>query len=184
MQSPPDEFIIFDTEFTAWEGSHERGWSGEGEHREIIQIGAIRVKGLEEVDSFVVYVRPKINPKLSEYIINLTGVDQDTVDSKGVTYEEAEKAFVKWCEDLPIYSFRGSDQEVMIENDDINGLDRIDDTNYFGVTDIFEKEGIDTTDYISSTIPKAFGVTPPPDAHDALNDCRSMLLALQAFSKR
>ena len=27
----PDTFIIFDTEFTAWEGSQERKWSGENE---------------------------------------------------------------------------------------------------------------------------------------------------------
>ena len=40
----PDTFIIFDTEFTAWEGSQERKWSGENEFRELVQISAIRVK--------------------------------------------------------------------------------------------------------------------------------------------
>ena len=40
----PDTFIIFDTEFTAWEGSMQRGWSGQNEHREIVQISAIRIK--------------------------------------------------------------------------------------------------------------------------------------------
>ena len=31
----PDTFIIFDTEFTAWEGSQERKWTGENEFRRI-----------------------------------------------------------------------------------------------------------------------------------------------------
>ena len=38
------EFVLFDLEFTAWEGSLERGWSEPWEAREIIQIGAVRVK--------------------------------------------------------------------------------------------------------------------------------------------
>ena len=40
----PDTFIIFDTEFTAWEGSMERNWSGENEYRELVQISAFRIK--------------------------------------------------------------------------------------------------------------------------------------------
>ena len=36
-------FVLFDTEYTAWEGSHERDWSGEGEHREIIQVSPSRL---------------------------------------------------------------------------------------------------------------------------------------------
>jgi len=35
---------LWDTEFTAWEGSWQRGWSEDWEHREIISIAAIRVK--------------------------------------------------------------------------------------------------------------------------------------------
>ena len=38
------QIIIFDTEFTAWEGSAQRNWSFDWEYREIIQIAA--VKGL------------------------------------------------------------------------------------------------------------------------------------------
>ena len=37
----PDTFIIFDTEFTAWEGSMERKWSGENEYKELIQISTL-----------------------------------------------------------------------------------------------------------------------------------------------
>lgn len=184
MKKLPETFVIFDTEYTSWEGSLERDWSNEDEHREIIQIGAIRVANLKEVDSFLVYVKPTLNPELSNFIIELTGIDQETIDAKGVSYEEAEKAFLEWRDGLPAYSFKGADQLVMMENDDLNGLKRIEDTNYFSVAEIFEAHGIDTTTYMSSTIPEAFGLTPPPHAHDAVNDARSILLAFQALFKR
>ena len=39
----PEKFIIFDTEYTAWEGSQERNWSGDNEYMELVQIGALKV---------------------------------------------------------------------------------------------------------------------------------------------
>ena len=37
-------FILFDTEFTAWEGSQERNWSLEWEYRELISVSALKVE--------------------------------------------------------------------------------------------------------------------------------------------
>jgi hypothetical protein len=37
----PQEIVIFDVEVTTWEGTWERRWSGEGEYREVVQIGAV-----------------------------------------------------------------------------------------------------------------------------------------------
>jgi len=72
----PNEFIIFDTEFTSWKGSQERNWSGKNEYMELVQIGALKVKKgdnrLEIVEIFSIFVKPKINPILSQYFINLT----------------------------------------------------------------------------------------------------------------
>lgn len=42
----PDEFIIFDTEYTAWEGSNERNWSEGWEEKELVKIAAMKVKKL------------------------------------------------------------------------------------------------------------------------------------------
>ena len=39
----PEKFIIFDTEYTAWEGSQERNWSDDDEYMELVQIGALKV---------------------------------------------------------------------------------------------------------------------------------------------
>jgi len=65
----PETFIIYDTEYTSWEGAHARGWDGPGEEKELVQIGAIRVQNFKEVDALLLYVQPRINPDLSDYFI-------------------------------------------------------------------------------------------------------------------
>ena len=71
----PGKVVIFDTEYTTWEGAMERNWSGPGEYKEIVEIGAVLVEtdNFSEVDTFSAYVKPVKNPKLSELFINLTG---------------------------------------------------------------------------------------------------------------
>ena len=62
MFNLPKKIVVFDTEFTAWEGSLERDWRGEDEYREIVQIGAVIVEtdNFDELDSFSVFVKPKV----------------------------------------------------------------------------------------------------------------------------
>jgi len=179
MKKLPQEFIIVDTEFTAWEGSNERGWDKEWEHREIIQIGAVHVKDLEEIDSFLVYVKPKINSELSEYIVKLTGITQEKIDSEGLSYRVAKEQFLTWRGDFPAYSFAGRESDVFRENDDINEVPRISEKGFFGLHGIFKKAGVDPTQYTSGTIPKAFGLGAAFHVHDALSDVRSILRALR-----
>ena len=80
------QIVIFDTEFTAWEGSMQRQWSLDWEHREIIQIAAVKVEltlsGAQVVSSFNTLVKTVINPTLSDYIIQLTGIEQHASHKK------------------------------------------------------------------------------------------------------
>ncbi|MEK7109115.1 MAG: 3'-5' exonuclease, partial [Patescibacteria group bacterium] len=99
----PEKFVLFDTEFTSWEGAMARNWSGPGEYREVIQIGAIRVDKLQEAGSFCVYVKPIKNPELSAFIKELTGISQETVDKEGKPLGEALSGFKDFVGDLPAY---------------------------------------------------------------------------------
>src|SRR5581483_5945183 len=117
MHHLPSEIILFDTEFTSWEGTWERDWSGPGEHREIVQIGAIRVdtQHWRELGTMLLFVKPKINPELSAYFTNLTGITQTVIDENGIPFPAAIETFAAWCAETPLYSW-GSDWAVLNEN--------------------------------------------------------------------
>lgn len=79
-------FVIFDTEYTSCKGCQEHGWRGR-QQREIVQISAIRVSNdLRVLDTFNVLCRPSINPILSDYFVNLTGITNKQIQSHGVSF--------------------------------------------------------------------------------------------------
>lgn len=91
------QLIIFDSEFTAWQGSKERRCSESWEYRWLIQLAAVRLElgedGVESLSSFNELVKPVINPTLSDYIVNLTGISQGIVDDLGVDFSSAMNLF-------------------------------------------------------------------------------------------
>jgi len=180
----PEDFVSFDTEYTTWPGAKERKWGGPDEHREIVQIGAVRVFDLREIGTFTCYVRPRLNPQLSPYFIKLTGISQETIDANGVDFIEAIERFKDWTLGLPLFSW-GDDLGVISENALLLSIPLpIPRERATDVRTIFDEHGIDTNLYHSSSIPRAFGEEPPPHAHDALNDARSIVQGLCALRKR
>ncbi len=147
--------------YTSWEGAMGRNWSGPNEHRELVQLSAIRVRRwgtssthtqlpptsrtrklaghvslgtsatvatpllrrdgeLLIVEQLKMTVKPRLNPTLSQYLIDLTGITQQEVDEDGVTLAEALRRFYvfcggAWSNFLPTTSF-GGDHEVLLEN--------------------------------------------------------------------
>ena len=180
--------IIFDFEYTAWEGSKARNWSSPGEHREIIQIAALRVTGnhcVEEIASFDRLVKPKCNPILSSYITQLTGIEQAAVDLDGRNFTEVFADFYAFCDDgqIPIFCY-GDDVTVLFENFSLN--DMAPASFPAGIYDIratFEQAGINTRPHTSGTVYQALGVEFNHAAHNALNDVRSVLLTLQELMR-
>jgi inhibitor of KinA sporulation pathway (predicted exonuclease) len=84
---PDGDFVLADLEYTSWDGAMARDWGGPGEFREIVQIGAVKVTragGWHEVDALMVLVRPTLNPVLSDYFTNLTGITDADIARAGV----------------------------------------------------------------------------------------------------
>lgn len=180
------EVVVYDTEYTAWEGSQERGWSGPGEHQEIVQIGAVKTDTLnfEILDELLLFVKPVKNPILSDYFVKLTGIAQAEVDEKGVAYADALQQFTEWSEGLPLYSW-GGDHEVMKKNAALIGVPfLIGDTRFFDAREIFQRRGIAVNNYMSSTILRAFGREPILRAHNGLDDARNVVEALKELSRK
>ncbi|MCX7749899.1 MAG: exonuclease domain-containing protein [Clostridia bacterium] len=83
------DYIIFDLEATCWE-------NGKGKVSEIIEIGAVKLnEKLESLGTFSTFVRPVINPILSEFCTKLTTITQQDVDGAD-TFELAMKTFESW----------------------------------------------------------------------------------------
>jgi inhibitor of KinA sporulation pathway (predicted exonuclease) len=193
MPSPfqfPSEYILFDLEFTAWEGSHKRNWSGENEHREIIQIGAVKVRAetSEEIAFFNEYVRPTLNPDLSDYITELTGITQSDIESKGLSFPDALARFATFVGTTPMYCW-GRDTQVLLENCTLTHIEfpipltQCADLRPL-VREQFAAADVHIDEYTSGTLIQAFSSAPSLRAHDALNDVRNLQDALRELQKR
>lgn len=92
----PMRYVIVDLEATCWEGV--RG----SPKMEIIEIGAVRLasSGGPVDDEFSGFVRPVVEPKLSEFCTRLTSIRQADVDGAGYFWEVFPR-FVEWIGDEP-----------------------------------------------------------------------------------
>jgi inhibitor of KinA sporulation pathway (predicted exonuclease) len=98
MEDRKYQRILFDLEATCWEDSEFQK-----ENSEIIEIGAVRFdsRTFDEIDRFTCLCLPVKQPKLSDYCINLTGITQDELDSKGLPFSTAWNSFLGWAGSVP-----------------------------------------------------------------------------------
>lgn len=177
-----NSFIVYDLEYTSWEGALARNWSGPGEHREIVQIGAVRLDpDFREVDSLDILVKPNRNPLVSGYFIALTGITQGRIDQHGVDAATALDAFLEFAgADLWLLS-NGADALVLAENYSLLGL-----------TDPFVGRTRDVHDLLlsasgrarltSAELPEIFGLPSAGRGHTALADARNVAAALRLIA--
>ena len=183
-----DIFIIFDTEFTAWEGSQKRNWSLCWEHKELISISALKIKKtknkLEIIDKLNYYIQPRINKQLSTYITNLTRITQNKIDTMGYDFEIVMEKFYTFSKNLELYSY-GNDYSIIQENLDLYKIDidskyRTWNNSFLDIRFIFQSYGINTSNYTSGTVYKHFNLKPKQEIkiHDAEWDTYSLFLTL------
>jgi len=174
------QVVLYDLEFTAWDGSVARNWSGPGEHREIVQIGAVilAVSDLSELGAFDRLARPRINPVLSDYFINLTGLSQDAVSGAG-SFSEAYAGFGSFIGSRALYCY-GRDDLVIGENLDLCAMDGSVPESH-NIRDYFEACGFDLAGVSSGMIADLVRATVEADGqvHNALYDCRAIAAALR-----
>lgn len=180
-----NEAIIFDTEYTAWEGSLENNWSRPGEQKEIIQIAALKVEvkknSILEKDFINIYVKPQINPELSPYIKNLTGISQRDIDEQGVDLIKAIELMNRFSENAAINSYSwGPDFEIISQNVFVLGLDpkKVGLVGQFtDLRDVFASHDSKYRTICSGQLHEVFGVTLSSQAHNAIHDVKSIYVA-------
>ncbi len=171
------ELVLMDTEQTCWPGSWERRQAGAPlptDLREVIQIGAVTVetRGFTVRSTFEHIIRPKVNPRLSAFCVELTGVTQVRVDSEGTSFFEGLEAFLGYVGARPVAVYN-ADEDVLRENVAINRLDAA-IPRFRRVRGMLERCGVDMTGVNSGKIAKRLGSLNEYREHDALADVVSM----------
>ena len=186
MFNLPKEIIIWDSEWTCWPGSSDIAWTGPNESRELVQIGAVRVRTTDfaELDKLEILIKPAISPVLSDYFVKLTGITQAKLNKEGKSFREACQLFFDWAGSANLYSWSLDDFWVLAETCKLNNMILpVAKNRFFDVRIIFWKAGVPAENYQSSTIIKAFKQKPKRQAHNALNDAQTIINALRALSR-
>ena len=116
--------VVFDLEFTAWAGSLASRWTRPGEHTEVVQIGAVKLDAetLKLTDEFECLVRPRVNPVLSQYLTDLTGITNAMLDAESRGFHHGVWGFLDFVGPAPIWAF-GRDDLVFADNLKLYGWD-------------------------------------------------------------
>ena len=178
--------VIFDLEFTAWQGSMEQRWLRPGEFREVVQIGAVKLDraSFAEVAAIDILVKPRLNPVLSSYFEELTGVTNERLAREGVDFAEGYRAFVRFADGAPLAAF-GRDDRVLIDNLTLYGLkDEPLLPPYVNIAPWLARAGVDTRGLHACDIAEAAGATFEGRRHDALADARSVAAGIAAVVAR
>jgi inhibitor of KinA sporulation pathway (predicted exonuclease) len=185
MAMPP-EAIIFDTEFTAWQGSMERRWSGPGEHREIVQVGAVLIDAetLQEKDSFSILIKPVHNPVLSDYLVNLTRITNERLQREGVNFHSGISKFTAFIAGRPMFCY-GRDDKIIAANarllEERTVWPRV---PAFDLKDWLIEIGIPLAGVHSGALAQHVGSVAQGVGHDALVDSRSLAEAVRYLVAR
>lgn len=177
--------IIFDTEFTTWPGAMASGWAEPWQHREIVQIAGAKVdpENLHIVEEFDCLVQPRINPQLSDFFTELTGITQDDVTRSGVDFPTAFKKFKDFIGEGSAYCY-GWDGKVINENAVLaNHLEWCDTLEIHSLHPYFQEHGVDTQKINSGRLAQYFGIDIDIREHNAMDDVYSIHAAICHLNK-
>jgi inhibitor of KinA sporulation pathway (predicted exonuclease) len=168
--------VIFDLEFTAWEGSMQSRWTRPGELSEVVQIGAVKLDAasLKEVECFDMLVRPRVNPVLSDYLVTLTGITNQAMERRGVDFAVAYRAFLDFVGDARIFA-HGRDDLIFAANLKLYGWGQaLAIPDYSNAIHWFTAQGIDLKGKRACDVAESAGAAFEGHKHDALADARGV----------
>ncbi len=176
--------VVYDLEFTAWDGSMAERWLKPGQFREVVQIGAVKLdaRTLAEVADFEVLVKPRLNPELSPYFEALTGIANAELVRRGLDLLDAYKRFVTFAGGAPTVAF-GRDDMVFAENFKLYGIRALPPApSYTNIAPWLRANGLNPRH--AGDAAEEAGVRLPGQKHDALYDARSVALAVRTLVAR
>lgn len=179
--------VVYDLEYTAWEGSAERDWSRPGELREVVQIGAVRLgpgPELVELAEFERLVMPARNPVLSDYFVALTGITNARLRAEAGALADAVDAFAGFAAGDPLGAF-GGDGAVLGADCARRGLvPPFAEARLLNLRPaVCRAFGLDPA-ISSAELPAALGLAWEGAAHHAVDDARAVAAVLRLAARR
>ena len=175
--------VVFDTEYTSWPGAEARGWSHPQEHREIVQIGAVRLDSQFAITATLdSIVRPTINSLLSEFFVDLTGITQERVDRDGCSFAEALAEFERFVTDSSLVAYsNGPDDRILEENMELYKLhSRLPSVEFINIQPWFKTAiGWKGPNIRSCDVLARVGSSERFPSHDAVGDATSVAVAIR-----
>jgi len=177
--------VVYDLEFTAWDGSMARKWMAPGEFKEVIQIGAVKVnESFSPLETFNLLLRPRLNRVLSPFIQQLTGVTNLAIEAEGIDFEDAFRRFVGFADNLPIVAF-GRDDLVLWDNIRLYGLRDLPPMSaWIDIRGWLMENGIDPRGMHACDVGPWAGVPFDGHTHDGLCDALSVAAGIKALMAR
>jgi inhibitor of KinA sporulation pathway (predicted exonuclease) len=177
--------VVFDLEFTAWAGSMASRWTRPGEHTEIVQIGAVKldVESLKITDEFECLVRPRVNPVLSHYLTELTGITNEALEKRAVDFITAYRGFLDFVGPSPTWAF-GRDDLIFADNLKLYAWEGLPVPPYANALPWFASHGIDLKGKHACDVAEAAGAAFEGRKHDALSDARGVAAGIRAVVAR
>lgn len=193
-------FVIFDLEYTTWKGCQENGWK-RNQKKEIVQISALKISDrLKVLDEFNSYCQPKINPILSDYFENLTGITNQFIQKNGISFSEAYKKFKKFVSNDACFShswgkpfYDLADGNIIQENLQLYNLPKDSSIRYYNIAEWFKNKyqeaQLNKFPESSGKIAKVLGKEKilthlGLDEHNALYDVYSILEGIKSFTNQ
>lgn len=178
-------YTVIDLEWTSWDKNYygkyfEKEKRERWQKKEIIQIGAIKFnKKFKIKDTLNLIIKPRINKKLSKYIINLTSITNEIIQKKGIEFLDGYKKLKKFSNKSFIFS-NGDDGVILKKNLNYNNC-LVNEIKVLNIKRILEKKYKIPKDFLHSPkIKTYFGYKYNKNkAHQALFDCQSIILAMK-----
>lgn len=97
-----DAVVLIDCEFTCWNDSMRTSWADPAQPPELIEIALARYRRETGAgETFTSFVRPHVNPRLSDYCRGLTGIRQADVD-EAPDFAEIVAHVGRWLGEEPV----------------------------------------------------------------------------------
>ncbi len=181
--TPKRERVYVDLEYCYPGMSQESGRPGEDDLRQVVQIAAIRVNREtgEELEALDMLTHPAFEKKLPPFFIELTGITDVMLQTRGTPFPDAWREFLQFCDTTPVWTFH-KDWYVLKQNCEYFNIPFA-RSPFTTVKDLLPGWGVDPSLYSSGTLYRAAGIEMQGHVHNALHDVRSMATAVHYFEK-